>query len=521
MQEKPSASTRADREIAGSYGPDTVRRTVPVATRSPTRSESRTCCVGHCVAYRTPRGSSRTHGDGEPFPCREVVHTHPQKEHHISEPRINERIRVPEVRLVGPNGEQVGIVRVEDALRLAAEADLDLVEVAPMARPPVAKLMDFGKYKYEAALKAREARKNQVNTVIKEIKLRPKIDPHDYGTKKGHVERFLKAGDKVKVTIMFRGREQSRPELGFRLLQRLAEDIDELGYVESSPKQDGRNMVMVLGPTKKKADARAEQRRRRESGSVAVAHNEPMDLGDLTHLATEIQEPDVADVIEVEEIQEPEVAQVTEVTEVADAPAPAEPAASAPAPAAGTRRPDRHRTGSAHPDPRAQHPDPGSQRPGQGHSGQGRVAEAGRQYPERRPGGPRHPGCRPRRLRPPRPRDRPPGRPRAPHHPPRPPRQPSRPDAYRSGRPHVVRATTNATPEGASAARPRITMPKMKTHSGAKKRFRITGTGKVMREQAGGRHLLERKSSKKMRSIANDVELSKPDAKTARKLLGR
>ncbi len=186
------------------------------------------------------------------------------KEHHISEPRINERIRVPEVRLVGPNGEQVGIVRVEDALRLAAEADLDLVEVAPMARPPVAKLMDFGKFKYEAAMKAREARKNQVNTVIKEIKLRPKIDPHDYGTKKGHVERFLKAGDKVKVTIMFRGREQSRPELGFRLLQRLAEDVAELGFVESSPKQDGRNMIMVLGPTKKKSEAKAEQRRRRE-----------------------------------------------------------------------------------------------------------------------------------------------------------------------------------------------------------------------------------------------------------------
>ncbi len=186
------------------------------------------------------------------------------KEYHISEPRINERIRVPEVRLVGPNGEQVGIVRVEDALRLAAEADLDLVEVAPMARPPVAKLMDFGKFKYEAAMKAREARKNQVNTVIKEIKLRPKIDPHDYGTKRGHVERFLKAGDKVKVTIMFRGREQSRPELGYRLLQRLAEDVAELGFVESSPKQDGRNMIMVLGPTKKKSEAKAEQRRRRE-----------------------------------------------------------------------------------------------------------------------------------------------------------------------------------------------------------------------------------------------------------------
>ena len=169
------------------------------------------------------------------------------------------------MRLVGPNGEQVGIVRVEDALRLAAEADLDLVEVAPMARPPVAKLMDFGKYKYEAAMKAREARKNQVNTVIKEIKLRPKIDPHDYGTKKGHVERFLKAGDKVKVTIMFRGREQSRPELGYRLLQRLAEDIGELGFVESSPKQDGRNMIMVIGPTKKKSEAKAEARRAREA----------------------------------------------------------------------------------------------------------------------------------------------------------------------------------------------------------------------------------------------------------------
>ncbi len=193
-----------------------------------------------------------------------------QRRTDISEPRINDRIRVPEVRLVGPNGEQVGIVRVEDALRLAAESDLDLVEVAPMAKPPVAKLMDFGKFKYEAAIKEREARKNQVNTVIKEIKFRPKIDPHDYATKKGHVERFLKAGDKVKVTIMFRGREQSRPELGYRLLQRLAGDIGDLGFVESTPKQDGRNMIMVIGPTKKKAEAKAEQRRKRE-GDVAAA----------------------------------------------------------------------------------------------------------------------------------------------------------------------------------------------------------------------------------------------------------
>jgi len=117
--------------------------------------------------------------------------------------------------------------------------------------------MDYGKFKYESALKARESRKNQTQTVIKEIKLRPKIDPHDYGTKKGHVERFLKAGDKVKVTIMFRGREQSRPELGFRLLQRLAGDVEELGFVESAPKQDGRNMIMVIGPHKKKSETKA------------------------------------------------------------------------------------------------------------------------------------------------------------------------------------------------------------------------------------------------------------------------
>jgi translation initiation factor IF-3 len=133
-------------------------------------------------------------------------------------------------------------------LRLAQDTDLDLVEVAPTARPPVCKLMDYGKFKYESAQKAREARRNQSLTVIKEMKLRPKIDPHDYETKKGHVVRFLKAGDKVKITIMFRGREQSRPELGFRLLKRLAEEVEELGFVESSPRQDGRNMIMVMAP---------------------------------------------------------------------------------------------------------------------------------------------------------------------------------------------------------------------------------------------------------------------------------
>lgn len=160
--------------------------------------------------------------------------------------------------MVGPAGEQVGIVRIEDALRLAQEADLDLVEVAPMARPPVCKLMDYGKYKYETAQKARDSRRNQSNTVIKEMKLRPKIDAHDYETKKGHVVRFLKGGDKVKITIMFRGREQSRPELGFNLLKRLADDVEADGFIESAPKQDGRNMLMVLAPTRKKTEARAE-----------------------------------------------------------------------------------------------------------------------------------------------------------------------------------------------------------------------------------------------------------------------
>ncbi len=190
------------------------------------------------------------------------------EEPHISEPRINDRIRVPEVRLVGPSGEQVGVVRLEVALSLAQEADLDLVEVAPDARPPVCKLMDYGKFKYESDMKARDARRNQANTVLKEIRFRLKIDAHDYETKKGHVERFLSAGDKVKVMIMFRGREQSRPEMGARLLQRLAEDISELGFIESAPKQDGRNMIMVVGPVKKKAETKSEQRRRREDGGV-------------------------------------------------------------------------------------------------------------------------------------------------------------------------------------------------------------------------------------------------------------
>ena len=146
--------------------------------------------------------------------------THYVQELVISEPRINDRIRVPEVRLVGPGGEQVGVVPLADALRLAEDAELDLVEVAPNAKPPVCKLMDYGKYKYEAAVKARESRKKQVKAVLKEIRFRLKIDTHDYETKVGHARRFLSGGDKVKAMIQFRGREQQRPEMGVRLLER-------------------------------------------------------------------------------------------------------------------------------------------------------------------------------------------------------------------------------------------------------------------------------------------------------------
>ena len=193
----------------------------------------------------------------------------------ITEPRINDRIRVPEVRLVGPEGEQVGIVPIGEALRLAQDSELDLVEVAPMARPPVVKLMDYGKFKYESAQKAREARRNQALTVIKEMRLRLKIDPHDYETKKGHVERFLRSGDKVKITVMFRGREQSRPELGYRLLQRLAADVSELGVVESNPKQDGRNMVMVIAPHRNQQAQSQQGGRRQAKGDQSASEQAP------------------------------------------------------------------------------------------------------------------------------------------------------------------------------------------------------------------------------------------------------
>jgi translation initiation factor IF-3 len=164
---------------------------------------------------------------------------------------VNDRIRAPQVRLVGPDGTQIGIVPIEEALRRAREMDLDLVEVAPNATPPVCRLMDYGKFKYERDVRQKEARRRQARVEVKEIKMRPKIDRHDYAIKKGHVERFLQAGNRVKVTIMFRGREMVHTELGERLLQRLTEDLRELATVETLPKLDGRNMVMVLAPVKR------------------------------------------------------------------------------------------------------------------------------------------------------------------------------------------------------------------------------------------------------------------------------
>ncbi len=164
--------------------------------------------------------------------------------------RTNERIRVPEVRLIDEAGEQVGVVKTPDALSRAQEKDLDLVEVAPEAKPPVVRILDYSKYKYEQEQKAKAARKHQTQVNVREIKLRPKIATHDYETKKGHVERFLRKGDKVKVTIMFRGRENSHPERGRMLLERLFGDLGEIAEVEQDPQVEGRNMHMLLGPTR-------------------------------------------------------------------------------------------------------------------------------------------------------------------------------------------------------------------------------------------------------------------------------
>jgi translation initiation factor IF-3 len=294
-------------------------------------------------------------------------------------------------------------VSITDALRLAQEADLDLVEVAPTARPPVCKLMDYGKFKYESALKARESRKNQAQTVIKEIKIRPKIDPHDYGTKKGHVERFLKQGDKVKVTIMFRGREQSRPELGYKLLQRLAGDVEELGFVESQPKQDGRNMIMVIGPHRKKAETRPVRGQDRASARAAApsasgGHDEDSDL--MLALSAqldqvELHEPDQAGSDRVEPEQPvPDETQRPAARPVAPATASARPADAANGLAAtgeaGSRPvteqasvPSPARSAAPRPGQApASAPRPAAPRPGTAAAGAARLASAGSAAPK-------------------------------------------------------------------------------------------------------------------------------------------
>jgi len=188
-----------------------------------------------------------------------------------TEPRINDRIRAREVRLVGPAGEQLGIKPLPDALAIARAADLDLVEVAPNAAPPVCKVMDFGKFKYEQDQKRKESRRKATNIVIKEMKFRPKIDPNDYSTKMKHVHRFLGEGSKVKLTIMFRGREMAHKELGQRILERVAEEVAEIADVEQMPKLDGRNMTMVLNPKKKAPTKPAKTKGAPNNGAASAA----------------------------------------------------------------------------------------------------------------------------------------------------------------------------------------------------------------------------------------------------------
>jgi translation initiation factor IF-3 len=241
--------------------------------------------------------------------------------------RINERIRVPQVRLISETGDQVGVIPTEQALRYAQERDLDLVEVAAEARPPVCRVLDYSKYKYEQDQKAKAARKHQQQVTIREMKLRPKIAVHDYETKKGHVRRFLDHGDKVKVTIMFRGRETTHPERGEQLLMRLAEDVADLGTIEQRPSLDGRNMTMVMNPLKakeRKPDSEKKHRdgkgRRPEAGAEEEIVPEATPTTDAPVEAAAAPDGEAA--------SEPAAAD-----EAGSEPAPADEAASEPAPA--------------------------------------------------------------------------------------------------------------------------------------------------------------------------------------------
>ena len=204
------------------------------------------CCLCLC------RGKTRRSTGGFPI---------------ANEPRVNERIRAKEVRLVDPNGGQVGIKAIEEARWLADQLGLDLVEVAPDARPPVVRLMDYGKFKYEASVKAREARKNQSKTVIKEVQFRPKIASSDFDVKRKRVEKFLRSGDKVKVVMRFRGREVTHPELGREILRRLETAVEDIGLIESTPRLDGRQMTMVFAPIRKQRAGAGSSKQRKPAES--------------------------------------------------------------------------------------------------------------------------------------------------------------------------------------------------------------------------------------------------------------
>ena len=233
--------------------------------------------------------------------------------------RVNETIRVPQVRLIDDDGSQIGVKARDEALEYAWAKNLDLVEVAPDANPPVCRVMDYGKYRYDQEQKQKLARKHQSTITIKEIKLRPKIDPHDYATKKGHVVRFLRQRDKVKVTIMFRGREMSHPERGRALLERLAEDVSELGVIESAPIQDGRNMVMLLAPVRELPPTKP-------GANEAPAEPAPAESAAPAAAAKKAAKPKVAKpkAAKAEAAAKPEAAEPTAAVEVE------EPAAAAP-----------------------------------------------------------------------------------------------------------------------------------------------------------------------------------------------
>jgi translation initiation factor IF-3 len=258
--------------------------------------------------------------------------------------RINERIRVPEVRLIGDDGSQIGVIKTDEALKIARERDLDLVEVAPEARPPVCRVLDYSKYKYEQEQKQKQARKHQQQITVREIKFRPKIAQHDYDTKKGHVERFLRHQDKVKVTIMFRGREVTHPERGEMILTRLADELAELAVVEQRPIQDGRNMTMMLAPAKAaseskpaadaKADSASKPAEAEASGSDGGGGNSKPDEAAAKPEEADAKKPEEADAKKPEE---------------ADAKKPEEADAKPPEEAAGEAKPAKAAAAGAKP----------------------------------------------------------------------------------------------------------------------------------------------------------------------------